>query len=220
MARDSKLSKDRRRTRLMDDRWRLILDATADIFAERGYEGTGVREIAEGAQLLSGSLYYYIDTKEDLLFAIISDFHRVGLEAINEVLESTGPDAITKLRAVIARAGELNAQNISKSAVFFNEFRHLSAEKKQDIVRDRRLHESRVVDLIREAQKDGAVDPALDPRLTAVSILSFLNATYTWYRPTSPLTPQELGEFQASLLLNGILNRDEPDALNINSEEA
>lgn len=219
MARDPKASKDRRQTRFTDERWRMILDSTADIFAKRGYEGTGVRDVAEGVGLLSGSLYYYIDTKEDLLFAIISDFHRMGLAAIDEVLQSAGPDAVSKLRAVLARSGELNAENISKSAVFYNEFRHLSSERKHDIVKDRRIHETLVVNLIREAQADGSVDPSLDPDLTAVSMLSLLNATYTWYRPASPFSPQEIGDFQASLLLGGILTRHGHAAVNRNSEE-
>jgi AcrR family transcriptional regulator len=198
----------RPRSRLTDARWRKILDAAAEVFAARGYEGTGVRDIADNVGMLSGSLYYYIDSKEDLLYAIISDFHRMGLAAIDEVLSEPHPDALSRLRAVMVRSGTLNAEYPARSAVFYNEFRHLSAERQEDIRHDRRRHQARMIELIEQSQRDGALAQPLDPRLTAVSILSLLNATYTWYHKSPDLTPEQLGVFQADLLLSGMLARD------------
>lgn len=188
-------------------RWRDILDAAAEVFASRGYEGTGVRDVADSVGMLSGSLYYYIHSKEDLLDAIISDFHRMGLAAIDEVLSETHPDALSRLRAVMVKSGTLNAQHPARSAVFYNEFRHLSAERQEDIRNDRRRHQTRMIELIEQSQSDGTLSASLDPRLTAVSSLSLLNATYTWYHETPDLTPEQLGIFQADLLLSGMLAR-------------
>ena len=54
-------------TKKSGDRWAQILEASARIFSTKGYEATTIRDIAEDVGMLAGSLYYYIDTKEDLL---------------------------------------------------------------------------------------------------------------------------------------------------------
>lgn len=200
-------ARSRPRTRLTDARWRDILDGAAEVFASRGYEGTGVRDVADSVGMLSGSLYYYIHSKEDLLYAIISDFHRMGLASIDEMLSEPHSDALSRLRAVMVKSGTLNAQYPARSAVFYNEFRNLSAERQEDIRNDRRRHQTRMIELIEQCQSDGTLSPSLDPRLTAVVSLSLLNATYTWYRETPDLTPEQLGVFQADLLLSGMLTR-------------
>lgn len=199
-----------RRGRISDERWRKILDAAAEIFATKGYEATTIRDIAEAAGILGGSLYYYISTKEDLLFALIEDFHRLGSQGIAEVEAETEGRALEVLRAVIVRHVALNARNGARAAVFHNDFRHLDDERKREIVRSRRAHEDRIEELIRDAQEEGAARPALDPRLTALSVLSLLNSTHQWYRPDRGVTPEQLGELQADLLLHGLSVRATP----------
>ena len=53
-----------------DDR---IMEAALKLFAAKGFEATGIREIAEAVNLSSAALYHYIGTKDDLLFKIMSD---------------------------------------------------------------------------------------------------------------------------------------------------
>lgn len=194
-----------RKGRVSDERWRKILGAAASIFAMKGYEATTIRDLAEAVGMLSGSLYYYIDTKEDLLFALIDDFHRMGSEEIVQVeAEHVGDDPVTILRAVIVRHVTINAVNGPRTAVFHNEFRHLDVARKSEIVEARRAHEARVEEFITKAQAAGQVRSELNPRLTALSILSMLNSTHHWYHVGRGATPEELGEAQADLLLNGL----------------
>jgi AcrR family transcriptional regulator len=192
------------RGRISAERWRAILDAAAEIFAAKGYEATTIRDIAEAVGMLAGSLYYYIDTKEDLLFALIEDFHQVGSAGIAEVEASTEGDSISILRAVLVSHVELNARNVARTAVFHNDFRHLDPDRKREIVQSRRSHENRIEELIRKAHVEGTVRSTIDPRLTALSILSMLNSTHEWYRPSKSVSPVELGHMQADLILNGL----------------
>lgn len=197
---------DSKRGRISDARWAQILDAAAAIFAEKGYEGTTVRDIADGAGILGGSLYYYISSKEDLLFALIDDFHKLGSAAIDEAearAVAEDCDAVAVLRAVLIQHVECNATHGDRTAVFHNDFRHLDEDRRQEIVHSRRTHETRLERLLEAGQKEGTVRADLDPRLTALSMLSMLNSIHHWYHPGRGLDPRELGEFQADLLLQG-----------------
>ena len=199
---------DEKPGRIGDERWSQILDAAAEIFATKGYERTTIRDIADAVGMLSGSLYYYIDTKEDLLFSLIDDFHGLGREEIAAVEAEVDGDPLTMLAAVIARSVALNARHGARTAVFHNDFRHLSDERKQEIVDNRRNHEAHVEDLIRKAQRKGLIRKSLDARLTTLSILSMVNSIHHWYRPDKKRTAEELGRFQADLLIGGLTPKD------------
>jgi AcrR family transcriptional regulator len=56
-------------------RRREIIEAAAEIFHRKGYSETSVQDIAEAVGILKGSLYYYIDSKEDLLFQMLLEVH-------------------------------------------------------------------------------------------------------------------------------------------------
>jgi len=190
-----------------DDRWPEILGATAEIFAAKGYERTTVRDIADALGMLSGSLYYYISTKEDLLFALVESFHARGREAMAVLDAAAGDDPVATLRAVVVRHVELNAESLVLTTVFQNEFRHLTGERREGIARTRREHEDRVTGLIHRGQERGALRGDVDARLAALSVLAMLNATHTWFHPGRGLTPTGLGELQATLLLDGLRAR-------------
>jgi TetR/AcrR family transcriptional regulator, cholesterol catabolism regulator len=178
-----------------DDRWAEILERAAEIFAAKGYERTTVRDIADALGLLSGSLYYYITTKEDLLAAILESFHERGRAAMAELDAHADPDPRAQLRRVIVRHVQLNAATPVETAVFHAEFRRLSPERREGITRTRREHEDRVTELIERAQRAGSLRGDVDARLAALSILAMLNGA-----PPGP----DPGELQATLVLEGL----------------
>lgn len=199
----------RNKRKFNEEKWQQILEAAAATFAAKGYEATSIRDVADAVGMLGGSLYYYINTKEDLLFALIDHFHRIGMEEVRKAEEEVaaaghGDDPLAVLRAVFVASAELNLHSRSLSAVFYNDFRHLSAERKQHIVDSRHSHQRRVEELITLAQEAGEVSKSLDPRLTALALLSSLNATNTWYRPDKDQSGQPVPEFLASLLIDGL----------------
>ena len=65
-------------------RWNEILDAAAVVFSEKGYRAARIEDIAAGVGILKGSLYYYIESKEDLLYALTVGGHTKGLATIEE----------------------------------------------------------------------------------------------------------------------------------------
>ena len=193
----------RRRSRPPRRRRQEILEAAAGVFHEKGYKATSIQDIADAVGILKGSLYYYITSKEDLLFEILQDVHRQGLQNL-ERIEATPGTAMQKIRAFVTIHVTHNAENLVKMAVFFHDFRSLSPDRREIIVAERDLYDQHLRNLLVEGQKDGSVCPDLDPKLTAIEILGMMNWIYHWYRPNGSLSMSELAETMADFVVAGL----------------
>ena len=126
---NSETETSNRRSRAPRRRQTEIVEAAARVFHEKGYESTSIQDIAEAVGILKGSLYYYIRSKEDLLYEIILDVHEDALANIRQVDEGDG-DALQKVRAFVTSHLVFNAENLTKMGVFFHDFRSLSGERR------------------------------------------------------------------------------------------
>ena len=94
---------DRASRTLNPARWQEIVDAAGFVFDEKGYAAARIEDISGRVGLLKGSLYYYIDSKEDLLFAIVDGNHSRGLGVIEESAALEAADPPTRVAAFIER---------------------------------------------------------------------------------------------------------------------
>lgn len=186
-----------------------ILDAAAAIFQEKGYEATSTQDIADAVGLLKGSLYYYIDSKEDLLFAIIDEAYKGAIQELDRVTALPG-NTLQKLRWVVEAHVAYFTANPTKMAVLFREFRSLSEERQRIIAGEGDHYLNEVRDLIRRGQAEGVVAPDIDPRLTSLGISGMVNSLAQWYDPSGPSSPGELALAFARLVVGGLAaDRDE-----------
>lgn len=190
-------------------RQREIIDAAAEIFHRKGYSATSVQDIADAVGILKGSLYYYIDSKDDLLFQMLLEVHEDAKGIVEETAVLDLPP-VDRLRAYVRRHVEYNAQNLSKIAVYYHDFGRLTAKRKKAIIDQRRYYEDFVIGLIEEAKADGAVKKSVDSRLVANAIFGVVNWIYTWYRTSGSATPEYLGKLYAELLVSGITSENMP----------
>ena len=181
-----------------------IIDTAAEIFHEQGYSETSVHDIAEAVGILKGSLYYYIRSKEDLLFQVLSDVHD-AFKGIVERTKAIDAPAVERLRYYIREHVIFNTQNVTKMAVFYHDYRALSEEPLAEIVERRRFYEEYLRDLIAEAQAEGSVNADLEPKLAAFTLFGMMNWVYHWYSPTGAWTPDEIGEQVASMAIDGLV---------------
>ncbi|MDA8280405.1 MAG: TetR/AcrR family transcriptional regulator [Actinomycetota bacterium] len=180
-----------------------ILDAAAEIFREKGYEATSTQDIADAVGLLKGSLYYYIDSKEDLLAAIIDDAYTGALQALEQAKATPG-NALQKIRSIIESYVDYFIANQVKMAVLFRDFRSLSDERQQIIAGERDQYLDEVRSLLRQGQAEGLVAPDLDPKLASIGITGMVNSLSQWYHPSGPSTPAEISEAFARLVVAGV----------------
>jgi AcrR family transcriptional regulator len=189
-------------------REREIIDAAAEIFHRNGYADTSVQDVAEAVGILKGSLYYYIDSKEDLLYRVLLEVHE-DAEGILEGIAAMDAGPLERIAAYVKRHVEYNVRNFTKVAVYYHDFDLLSRERRADIRKHRRNYELFLEGLIREAQETGQVSPDADPRVLAYCMFGTMNWTYTWYRPNGRVSVAELCDMIAEFTVNGL--KSHPD---------
>lgn len=184
-------------------RRREIIDAAARIFRDKGYAATSIQDVAEAVDILKGSLYYYIDSKDDLLFEVIEEVHRQGLQNLQDGKGDSG-DALGRIHSFVVRHITFNASNLAKMTVFFQDFRALSGERRKVIVNERDLYDEHVRSLIIAGQEEGSIPASVQPNMAAFWILGAMNWMYQWYRPDGPQTIEEIAEQFADLAVNSL----------------
>jgi TetR/AcrR family transcriptional regulator, cholesterol catabolism regulator len=185
-------------------REREIVAKAAEIFRRNGYADTSVQDVADAVGILKGSLYYYIDSKEDLLYRVLLEVHEDAHGILDEILAMTDVTPLDRISAYVRRHIEYNVRNLNKIAVYYHDFGLLSAERKADIRAQRRVYEDFLEHLIREAQKAGQVDRNADPRVLAYCMFGTMNWTYTWYRPGGRVSVAELADMVSDFTVRGL----------------
>jgi AcrR family transcriptional regulator len=181
-----------------------IIAAAAEAFRRKGYANASLQEIADSVGLLKGSLYYYIDSKEDLLFAVISELDERALEMLERIYKTDAP-AIDRLAEAVDAQTRYNIANVDTLAVHYHDFDELSDERRKPIVAQRKRYERLMVKMIEEAQAAGDIDADLDAKMVSYFLLGAVNWLYTWYDPKGPLGPAELGHLFRSLVMVGLI---------------
>ena len=179
------------------------MEAASKVFHEKGYEGSSVQEIADAVGMLKGSLYYWIDSKEDLLYWTIKDMHENFVRVAHDARRGQIPAAEKLRRLIVAHTIQITRE-VTKSAVFFQDFGRLGDSRRKEILDLRDWYTDVVVELVAEGQKDKALRSDIGARAIAVWILGALNWTYTWYLPLGSQTPRQIGETYAALILDGL----------------
>lgn len=151
--------------------------AAARLFFEKGYEATSIQDVADSVGILKGSLYYYIDSKEDLLYAVIEDAH-AALLAILEEVSSERQDPQEKLRALVTRHCVYVADNVWATGAFLSSFGALTGDRRKRIIRERDEYELGWRRIIEEGQRTGAFRADMDSRVSTLGILGMANGVH------------------------------------------
>jgi AcrR family transcriptional regulator len=181
-----------------------LLDTAAEVFQRRGYAAATVRDIADGLGIQKGSLYYYIDTKEDLLFLLL-DGVQDDVEQIRlEVAARSDLAPLEQLDLYIRTQAEYNVRNLVRISVFLAELDRLSPSRRERVLARRRVHHEFVEDLIKQAQALGHVNPDRDPTIMRHCVFASVVWTYRWYRESGYSKPAEVAELCSRFAIHGL----------------
>jgi AcrR family transcriptional regulator len=175
-----------------------VTDAASEIFWRKGYRAASIQDVADKVGVLKGSLYYYIDSKEDLLWRIIENVH----EEWSEILERAGAldaDPVERIHAFIKLHVEWYLTNVKEVSVFFREWHHLAGERLRTVKGRRKRYEQVIRDLMEAAQEAGDVSPELDLHYAARYVLAAVNAVPDWYRASGADPAAEIAEAYADM---------------------
>ncbi|MCL2543758.1 MAG: TetR/AcrR family transcriptional regulator [Nocardioidaceae bacterium] len=181
-----------------------LLAIAGERFATQGYKFTTVRDIADAAGILSGSLYHHFDSKESMVDELLRDFQDQLFGQYDEILASDD-DARTKLERAFRVSFEAIENHPHEVAIFQNDADHLGRLDGFGYLADRNAQSRQVwITLLEEGVASGVLRADLDITLTYRFIRDTVWVAVRWYRPGGGLTHTEVADQYVRILLDGI----------------
>ena len=157
-----------------------VIAAAGRLFAARGYHGTSMRDLGRELGLRGSSLYSHIESKEDLLVAVIEQGAEY-FEASADAALRSHDTPIARLRALISGHVDVVLDHADSAKTFLDEAESLDDDRRSVIVGARDRYERVFRDVLTEGSRDGTFSADIDPNTTAIFILSILNAVERWF---------------------------------------
>ena len=187
-----------------------LLAIAADLFAQRGFKNTTVRDIADAAGILSGSLYHHFDSKESMVDEILDSFQTELFRRYDEVAASD-IDPRRKFEAVIRISFEAIHEHHSEVAIYQNDAGYLAQFDRFGYLHERNAQMRRLwLGLLEEGVHAGTFRPDLDIEVVYRFIRDTVWVAVRWYRPGGELSAERVAEQYLSILLDGIAARRRP----------
>ena len=187
-----------------------IEDVASDLFRERGYAGTSIRDIARALLVQGASLYAHVESKEDVLWAIVdraaSRFEAAADDAERDAVSRRPGDPAEAVAALVRAHVQVLTADVDEASVFVHEWRALGEMRRAAILARRDAYEARFRRSIEEGIAVGAF-AMTDPAIASTTLLTALNGVATWYDPDGRLSPERIADHLVDLSLRMLEGR-------------
>jgi AcrR family transcriptional regulator len=181
-----------------------IEDVASDLFRERGYAATSIRDIAKALSVQGASLYSHVTSKEDVLWAIVdraaSRFEAAADRAERDAQARRPGDSVEAVTALVRAHVEVLTADVDEAGVFVHEWRALGPERRSAILARRDAYEARFRRHIEDGIAIGAF-AMTDPAIASSALLSAINGVATWYDPNGRLPAGRIADHLVDLSL-------------------
>lgn len=184
-----------------DKKRRVIREAATRLFVEKGFENITTRNISSEAKISNAALYYYFDSKEDLLYQILDEAMHNGLEQIQQIEKST-LSRKKKLSAYL-RMHATSAVDYNKMKLLVENQKSLSPQHRRALVKKQSKYVKKLVDLLNELKREGELLD-LDTTVCAFAFFGMVSWAYRWYKPEGKITPEQLSEIMHTIFTKGV----------------
>ncbi len=181
----------------------LLFSVAARLFREKGYHEASTREISEVMGVQKSSLYYYVDSKEDLLYKISLDSIKTFIKNAKKVVSDPKKPIAQKILELIATHIKTLVNNVDIHATMLKELDSLSIERREEIVKLRDEYEKIVRGIIEEGVKRGEFRK-LNPKIVSFALLGMMNWMMKWYSEDGELSPCEIAKIFSDIFLFGL----------------
>jgi AcrR family transcriptional regulator len=184
-----------------DEKLALILRTAAAIFAEKGYHQASIRDISRATGISLSGLYYYVRSKEEILFRIQEHAFATVLDNLSRLLEADRP-AEERLRLLVENHLRFFVHNMKEMKVLSHEATALTGEARARVNGLKRRYTDLCIHLLREMR------PEEDPqrvRVSSFALFGMMNWIYNWYRPGMDPRVEELADEMTRIFLHGFL---------------
>lgn len=185
------------------DRTQEICLTAAQIFFEKGYIATSLNEIADALKITKAGLYYYVESKQDLLYRIIN----MGLDSVkNEVLDPARAiaDSEERLRFIIFNHARLSAGGNHAVIIISHEDNELSFHQREEILTRRRDYFDFIRGTLVELQKQGKTQD-IDLTTATFTMLGMIIWLSRWFSPKGKMSVEKVCKDVCEIAMRGVL---------------
>ena len=182
-----------------------ILSASVDLFQEKGFHATSVREIGERAGVSQSGLYYHIRSKAQILIELNHRFMNRLTSALSQIVD-TNESANIKLVAIVESFIAIIAAHQGEVATVLRERRSLPPEAVAAMQHERDSIDAMIDSVISQGIEEGTfIDVSVT--LTRLALTGMVNWAYEWYRPSGPRDTEAIASAFSRLFLDGLTPR-------------
>ncbi len=174
------------------------------MFAERGLRATTVRDIADGAGILSGSLYHHFSSKEEMVDELLRSFLDWLFTRYGEIMD-TETNALGRLKGLFMASFEAIEHRHAQVVIYQDEAQRLSSQPRFSYIEDKNRQQRKMwVELLNQGIDEGYFRPDLEVDLVYRFIRDTTWVSVRWYQPGGPLTAEQVGQQYLAIVLGGI----------------
>jgi AcrR family transcriptional regulator len=193
-----------------DQKLDALLAAAAQVFAERGYHETSMRDLARAADVSLAGVYYYVQSKAQLLYLIQSRNFDAVIEGMQAALDGV-TDPVERLSRFIDNHLDYFVSHMAEMKVLSHEAGALRGEFLQAVNEKKRAYTRALMDIL--ADVDREYGPAhANRRVAAYSLFGMMNWIYNWYDPLGDLGVELLSQNVRRIFLGGYVGLPVADA--------
>ncbi len=179
-----------------------VLESAANFFFTKGFHATTIEDVARDVGMLKGSLYYYIKSKDELLYEILHKVIEQGDAYIAKQIDPEG-DPVEQLKKALEAQIDYIIQNRVRVGLFLHEFDSLSGKRQQTVLAVMTRYNNRFVELVRRGQALGKFLDG-DPWLIANGFLGLCNWIYRWYPSEHHIEPEVIQRVYVQIIMKGL----------------
>src|SRR5579864_3493489 len=182
----------------------LILRHAAREFAENGYEGASIRDISRSSGVSLSGLYYYVESKQKLLYLIQLNTFKTILSRLQRAVLGTASPA-ERLSRLVHNHLEYFLRHPLEMKVLAHEYDALEGEYRREVVEIKRRYYDEALEIFEDLRRTGQAR-RLNPRVAVLSLFGMMNWIHTWHRPQVDPRAEALSEAMADMFLHGVMN--------------
>jgi AcrR family transcriptional regulator len=180
-----------------------IIAAAASLFKKKGYRATTLEDIAAAVGMLKGSLYYYIRSKEELLYLVVRDPIRQAYHKLEEIVNSAAP-VTDKITQAIANHIAVFDQHYPHIAVYLHDFHNMMEKLQDNSTEAPKEYQQLLAQLLQQGVDNGELRSDLDVAVAGYAILGMCNWMYRWYKPGGHMSAEAVANVFTKLVLEGL----------------
>lgn len=180
----------------------IIHAVAAELFREKGFRATSMRELAAKVGIEAASLYNHIEGKNELLISICFKVASNFTQKMNEV-ENMDSDIITKVELLIRYHVHENVHNYKDVYVSDREWRNMADPELSKYREMRRSYRKRFTSIVEKGISRGEIKK-VDANTAVMIFLSAIAAVDQWQRIVNKVSSEELENNMVSILIDGL----------------